>query len=413
MLERVRLALLGCCAVLLSSSPAHAATPPLYSQRVVVGFAAHGSPAAVEHHGAVLVRRLGAIRAGVFKARPGLAAAALIRRLRSDPRVRFAERDFLVSGSAQPNDPFYASQYALDQPSGADVSAPPAWNRETQCSKVAVLDSGVDKDHPDLRPNLWVNKGEISGNGKDDDHNGYVDDYYGVNIIKGKGSGLDDNGHGTHVAGIIAAVGNNGTGVSGICWKATVMSVKFLDSRGRGGTSDAVDAIDYAVAEGAKVINCSFGTSSKSSALQDAVQHAKAKGALLVVAAGNDGENLEKHPAYPASFTEGNILTVAATTSTDALASFSNYGSKSVDVAAPGDSILSTLDDGGYGRKSGTSMAAPLVAGAAAMLRQADSKATYSELKDALRKDVDKPPSLQGKVVYGGRLNVDKAIAGI
>jgi subtilisin family serine protease len=282
---------------------------------------------------------------------------------------------------------------------------------KTSCSKVAVLDSGVDKDHPDLKPNLWVNSGEKSGNGKDDDKNGYVDDYYGVDIVDGKGSGIDDNGHGTHVAGGVAAVGNNGLGVSGVCWKSSVVSVKFLDSRGRGGTSSAVEAIDYAVKEGAKIINCSFGSSSKSSALQDAVQYAKDKGALLVVAAGNDGDNLEKTPAYPASYTDGNILTVAATTRTDELADFSNYGSKSVDVAAPGDAILQTTRGGGYGNKSGTSMAAPIVAGAAALLRQADSKATYGDLRTALREYADKPPALAGKVLYGGRLNVELALA--
>jgi thermitase len=407
----VRVALIACCALLLAGAPAAAA--PVYSSHVVVGFSAHGSARDVERHGGVLLHKLDAIRAGVFAPRRGLAAAALIRRLRAAKGVRYAEPDFLVSGSVAPNDPFYVSQYALDQPSGADVAAPLAWNRATKCSKVAVLDSGVDKDHPDLRSNLWINKGEVSGNGKDDDHNGYVDDYYGVNILKGKGSGLDDNGHGTHVAGIIAAAGNNDAGVSGICWKASVMSVKFLDSRGRGGTSDAVEAIDYAIHEDAKIINCSFGTSSKSSALQDAVEHAKAHDALLVVAAGNDGEDIEKHPSYPASFTDGNILTVAASTPADTLADFSNFGSKSVDVAAPGDDILSTVRGGSYGTKSGTSMAAPLVAGAAAMLRQADSKATYGDLRTALRTDVDKPPALNGKVLYGGRLNVDKALNAI
>ena len=405
--------------IALAIAPAAQAAAPLYSHRLVVGFARDVSTArgqrAIERDGGRLLRRLSAVRGAVVEGRGGVASDVLLRRLRGDSRVRYAEPDFLVKESEQPNDPLYAQQYALDQPATAigDVAAPLAWDRTTQCSKIAVLDSGVDKDHPDLRPNLWINSGEKSGNGKDDDHNGYADDYYGVNILKGKGSGLDDNGHGTHVAGIIAAVGDNAAGVSGICWKASVMSVKFLDSRGRGGTSDAVEAIEYAVHEGAKIINCSFGTSSKSSALQGAVQFAKDKGALLVVAAGNDGENLEQHPAYPASFTDGNILTVAASTRTDTLASFSNYGSKSVDVAAPGDKILSTLRGGGYGDKSGTSMAAPLVAGAAAMLRKADSSATYGELRTALRQHVDKPPALNGKVLYGGRMNARLALDAI
>ena len=389
----------------------------MYSQRLVLGSASGASDArvrdAVEKAGGRVLRRLGAGRGAVVEGRARLAAGVLRRRLLDTPVARYVEPDLLVTASDEPtNDPLIASQYALDQPSGRDVAAPQVWNMgKTSCSKVAVLDSGVDKDHPDLKPNLWKNSGEKSGNGKDDDRNGYVDDYYGVDLVDGKGSGTDDNGHGTHVAGGVAAVGNNGLGVSGVCWKSSVVSVKFLDARGRGGTAGAVEAIDYAVHEGAKIINCSFGSSSKSSALQDAVRYAKDKGALLVVAAGNDGDDLEKKPAYPASYTDGNILTVAATTRTDALAGFSNYGAKSVDVAAPGDAILQTTRGGGYGNKSGTSMAAPIVAGAAALLRQADSKATYSELRTALREHVDKPPALAGKVLYGGRLDVQLALA--
>ena len=410
--------LLACAVVLaafLAAAPAQAA--PVYSQRLVVAFDRDVSPsrgqALVERAGGRLLRRIGAVRAAVVEPNRGLAAAVLRRRLAGARGVRYAEPDFLVASSKEPDDPLVASQYAYDQPSGRDVSAPEAWNAFTSCAKVAVLDSGVDKDHPDLKPNLWKNSGETSGNGKDDDKNGYADDVYGVDILDGKGSGLDENGHGTHVAGIVAAVGDNALGVSGICWKSTVMSVRFLDERGRGGTSGAVEAIEYAVREGAKIVNCSFGSSSKSSALEDAVEYAKDKGVLLVVAAGNDGDNLEKEPEYPASYTHGNILTVAATTRTDSLASFSNYGSKSADVAAPGDDILSTVRGGKYGEKSGTSMAAPLVAGAAALLRQADSKATYSELRTALRERVDKPPDLAGKVVYGGRLNVQLALQAI
>src|SRR4051812_28686066 len=315
--------------VLLTLAPSAHAAAPTYSHRLVVGFARGAPTSLVERHGGRILRRLGAIHDAIVEGRGGVTAKLLLARLRNDRRVRFAEPDFLVRADEQPNDPLYLQQYALDQPATpvGDVAAPLAWDHTTACSKIAVLDSGVDKDHPDLRPNLWVNSGEKSGNGKDDDHNGYVDDYYGVNILKGKGSGLDDNGHGTHVAGIIAAVGNNAAGVSGICWKASVMSVKFLDARGRGGTADAVEAIEDAVHEGAKIVNCSFGSSSKSSALQSAVDEAKDKGVLLVVAAGNDGESIESHPAYPASFTDGNILTVAASTSSDTLASFSNYGS--------------------------------------------------------------------------------------
>src|SRR3954452_7600570 len=330
---RTHFALGALVACVAATAPAEAA--PVYSDRVVVGLAPGVSSALeqrlAEHAGGRVQRRLGAIRGVTVRPHPGVDAAVLVRRLRGDSRVRFAERDFLVRGSGVPNDPLFANQYALDQTSGRDVHAPETWDRSSACSKVAVLDSGVDKDHPDLRPNLWVNKNEKSGNGKDDDGNGFVDDYYGADAIDHKGSGLDENGHGTHVAGIIAAKGNNGVGVSGICWTASVMSVKFLDDRGRGGTADAVDAIDYAVREGAKVVNCSFGSSSKSTALQSAVAHAKEAGVLLVVAAGNDSEDIDKEPSYPAAFTDGNILTVAATTALDGLAGFSNYGAKAVD----------------------------------------------------------------------------------
>jgi subtilisin family serine protease len=401
-------------AVMAAAAPAHADAAALYSQRLVVALADGTSMArgerAIEHEGGSVSRRLGAIRGVVVRPRAGVESKALLSRLRKSPLVRYAEPDFLIATSAVPDDPMFGDQYALDQISGRDVSATTAWDEATACSKIAVLDSGVDKNHPDLRPNLWVNSGEKSGNGKDDDHNGFVDDYYGADATDHKGSGLDANGHGTHVAGIVGADGNNATGVSGVCWTAPIMSVRFLDERGRGGSADAADAIEYAVHEGAKVINCSFGSSSKSSALQSAIAHAKSAGALLVVAAGNDGDNIDAKPSYPASYADGNILTVAASTRQDTLAGFSNYGAKAVDVAAPGDGILSTLEGGGYGDKDGTSMAAPLVAGAAALLRKAKPDATYSEIRTALRQHGDPVSGLTGKVLYGQRLNVRRAL---
>jgi thermitase len=189
--------------------------------------------------------------------------------------------------------------------------------------------------------------------------------------------------------------------------------VKFMNSKGKGSTSDAIDGIDYAVKNGAKIVNCSFGSSSKSSALHDAVDYAQDHNVLLVVAAGNDGDNIDKNPIYPASYTDSNILAVAASTADDTLASFSNFGSTAVDVAAPGDEIFSTYKGGGYKYLSGTSMAAPYAAGTAAMLRKQESDATYGELRKAIRQKVDTPPALAGKVAYNGRLNVQKALAAI
>jgi subtilisin family serine protease len=212
------------------------------------------------------------------------------------------------------------------------------------------------------------------------------------------------------VAGIVAGIGNNGIGVTGACWTGSVMSVKFMNLRGKGATSDAAEGIEYAVRRGAKVINASFGSSSKSHTLQDAVDYAQEKGVLIVVAAGNDGKDIDKSPVYPASLTDGNILTVAASTSDDKLASFSNYGDGAVDVAAAGEDIVSTYFGDRYATLSGTSMAAPLVAGMAGLLRAQNPDATYSELKTGLRQKVDKPSGLKGKVVYDGRADLKRAL---
>jgi thermitase len=364
----------------------------------------------VQAAGGRAARRLGRIRAVVVRPRAGVELRDLRARLDRRREVRYVEPDFFLRATRTPNDPLYALQYAL-QAGGTGISAPAAWDARTACTKVAALDSGAQNGHPDLKGNIWHNPDEIQGNGKDDDHNGWVDDYYGVNIPKGSGSGTDDDGHGTHVAGIIAGRGNNATGITGACWSASVMPVRFMNANGRGSTSDAVTGLDYAIHEGAKVVNCSFGSTSKSSALEDAVKSAKSKDVLLVVAAGNDGDSIESQPEYPASYTESNILTVAATDASGALASFSNFGSKSVDLAAPGDSIYSTYPTSTYKYLSGTSMAAPLVSAAAAMLRKQGSGLSYSDIRGLLKGSVDKDPALSGKTATGGRLNLDRALA--
>jgi subtilisin family serine protease len=408
-------------ACLVVAAPAAAAAPAA-SGRLLVGFEKGVTKDRQESILAAaqgrIARRFSAIRGGrlvVVRPRSGKATDALRRRLAGAAGVAYAEPDFLHFASQEktPDDPLYTRDYALvDSPDDHDIDAPDAWGTRTGCAKVAVLDTGIDTDHPDLAPNVYKSA-DKPNNGKDDDKNGYVDDTYGWNAIEGKGSGEDDNGHGTHVAGIVAARGNNANGISGTCWSAKLVAVKFMNSKGKGSTSDAIAGIDYAVKAGLKIINCSFGSSSKSSALHDAVDYAQDHNALLVVAAGNDGENIDKSPSYPASYTDSNILTVAASTSTDTLASFSNFGSEGVDVAAPGDSIFSTYLGGGYKVLSGTSMAAPYAAGVAAMLRKQESDATYGNLRYAIRHKVDKPPALAGKVAYDGRLNAQKALAAI
>jgi thermitase len=323
------------------------------------------------------------------------------------------ESDYLLRSSQAPDDPLFANQYPLASTGLGSVSAQGAWNSRIGCSKLAVLDTGIEYSHPDLKSNVWHNPHEIKNNGKDDDENGYVDDYYGVNLVKGKGSAADDNGHGTHVSGIAAGLGNNHVGISGLCWTAKVMAVKFMNSKGRGATSDAISGIDYAVRQGAKVINCSFGSSSKSKSLEDEVAYAKKKGVLLVVAAGNESENIDSEPSYPASLSASNILTVAATTALNQLASFSNFGQENVDLGAPGDNILSTYPDSTYKSLSGTSMAAPLVAATAAMLRAQDGDLTYSDLRKAIRNTVTAIPALSGKAETSGQLNVAAALGSV
>jgi thermitase len=202
------------------------------------------SPILLATAGGRLKRRLDRIDAGVVRSAHGRNLSRLRERLASDPAVRYVEPDYLLERSRTPDDPFYVRQYAL-QPGGGGVSAPQAWDQRTNCSLVAVLDSGVQYDHPDLKSNVWHNPDEKKGNGKDDDKNGYVDDYYGADVRDAKGSGGDTEGHGSHVAGIIGAGGDNATGVAGACWSAKIMPVAFMDSRGRGSTSDAVTGLDY------------------------------------------------------------------------------------------------------------------------------------------------------------------------
>lgn len=409
-------------ALLAAASPAQAAAGPAASGRLLVGFEQGASQERQQEILAALKGRLAerfaGIRGGrltVVKPRSGIALSLLRKRLAAHPDVAYAEPDYyqFTHATKAPNDPLYPLQWAVgDSPAGYDIDAPTAWAQRTSCAKVAIVDTGVDTDHPDLVANLYKSKDKPNNN-KDDDHNGYVDDTYGLNVIKGKGSAEDNNGHGTHVSGIVAGRANDAVGVSGICWSSKLLPVKFMDAQGKGSTSDAIAAIQYAVKQGFKIVNCSFGSSSKSSALKDVIDYAQDHKVLMVVAAGNNGENIDKKPEYPAAYGNSNILTVAATTDTDTLASFSNFGSKAVDVAAPGDTVLSTYLGGGYKNLSGTSMASPYAAGLAAMLRKQEPDATYGDLRYAIRHKVDTPPALNGKVAYNGRINAFKALQAI
>lgn len=304
-----------------------------------------------------------------------------------------------------PNDPDFPQLWGLHntaQSSGtndADIDAPEAWSITTGNSNVivAVVDSGADLTHPDLAANLWTNS-----QGK----HGY--DYLDRDDDPSDSGAV---GHGTHVAGTIAAVGNNGVGVCGVAWNAKIMVLRFLSGNG-GATSDAISCIRYAVDNGAKIINNSWGGNSGSAgdALNQEITRARNLGVLFVAAAGNDGTNNDISPFYPANYSADNIITVAATDRNDALASFSNFSSTKVHLAAPGKDIRSTWLSGGYNTVSGTSMAAPHVSGAAALLLAANPALTYGQLRERLLARSDAIPALSGKVSSGRRLNVLNAV---
>ena len=295
---------------------------------------------------------------------------------------------------------------------GADIDAPRAWDLAFDAGDVlvAVLDSGVDYTHPDLAANVWINPGEIPGNGLDDDANGYVDDVHGWDFFSNDDDPMDAAGHGTHVAGIVGATTDNGLGVAGVCWSANLMVLKIGDAEGADEAS-AIAAIEYAVAMGARVINASWGEYHASQALEDAVRFASDAGLLFIASSGNDGLDTDPHPHYPSGFDIPAVVAVAATDPWDELASFSNHGAVSVDLAAPGEDIYGLLP-GSFGRLSGTSMAAPHVTGTAALLLARDPGLSAIDLKAAILGGVEVLPQLAGLVATGGRLDAHAALAG-
>lgn len=312
--------------------------------------------------------------------------------------------DARVEPFETPNDPSYLVQWPLPM-----IDAPSGWNVATPTSPVtvAVIDTGVDTSHPELSSRLWRNPGEIAGNGVDDDRNGYVDDVHGWNFADWTAqtyAAADGDSHGTHVAGVIAARRNNGAGIAGIADNGRIMVLKFLKPGG-GYTSDAIVAIQYAVAKGAKVINASWGGSGYSQALCDAISQAGAAGVVFVAAAGNSGTDNDAAPVWPANCPASSLISVAATTQDDGLASFSNRGAMQVDVGAPGKDVYSTIP-GGYGYKSGTSMAAPQVSGIAAAVIGARPGMAAWQTKAALTAGGDPDPALVGTTVSGRRVDL-------
>ncbi len=297
---------------------------------------------------------------------------------------------------------------------GADIAAPAAWDITTGSTNVvvAVIDTGIRYTHRDLAAQMWQNPGEVPDNGIDDDNNGYVDDVFGIDAIQNTGDPMDDNGHGTHVAGIIGAAANDGNPHVGVAWDVKLMACKFLGEDGFGSTSTAIQCIDYAVEHGAKILNNSWGGGPFSQALFDSIQRARDRGVLFVAAAGNENNDNDRNPAYPASYQLDNILSVAAVDRMDRLAVFSNYGERSVHLGAPGVEIFSSVAnfDAAYEFFDGTSMAAPHVSGVAALIQSAYPDADLDEIRDRILASTIPIAALARTTSTGGRLNAYQAL---
>lgn len=326
--------------------------------------------------------------------------------------VLLAEPEFIYFASRLPSDPGFSQQWGLHNMgqgggvSDADIDGPAAWDIATDASAVtvAVIDSGIDRHHVDLAANMWVNPTETL-NGLDDDGNGYVDDLWGWDFYADDNDPDDENRHGTHCAGIIGASGNNGIGIAGTAWQARIVSLRFLSAGGAGRGADAIEAIDYATERGFAITSNSWGGGGYSQLLLEVIEEAGVAGTLFIAAAGNAAQDIDRFPTYPAAYQSDAIIAVASTDHRDELSSFSNFGIASVDIAAPGSAIYSTLPDNTYGTLSGTSMATPFVAGAAALLRALRPEMSAGEIKQALLDSSDRLDSLDGRVAYG-RLNL-------
>ncbi len=337
--------------------------------------------------------------------------------------VEYVEPNYVYRMNKLPNDTSFKSLWGLKNTAqkdsagakgvvGFDINAEKAWDITTGSKNliVAVIDTGIDYEHPDLKANIWTNMKELNGKkGVDDDGNGVIDDIHGYNAITEDGNALDDQGHGSHCAGTIGGAGNNALGVAGVNWNTSLMAVKFLGADGSGSTETAIKAIQYATKMGAKVMSNSWGGGGFSQALLDAISESNKAGALFVAAAGNSASNNDKLENYPSNYDLPNILAVSAIDNRGKLANFSSYGLKKVHIGAPGVNILSTTG-GAYDSFSGTSMATPHVAGVAALVWGNDPKLTALELKARLIATAKPIASLKGKVSSGGMVDAFAAL---
>jgi subtilisin family serine protease len=356
---------------------------------------------------------------------PGVGREAVLDWAGGHASMFSVEPDIVIAPSFTTNDPLMYRTWGLHnygQSGGtidADIDAPEAWNTTTGSSSVVVgvIDTGIDYTHVDLVDNIWTNPGEIPGNGIDDDGNGYVDDYYGWDFYNNDSDPFDGHGHGTHVAGTIGATGNNGTGVAGVNHDVSLMALKFLNDNGWGSTSGAISAINYATMMknlyGVNIVatNNSWGGGGYSSLLRAAIELSGDSDITFVAAAGNNGTNNDLTARYPTNYDLPNVISVAATDRNDNLASFSNYGATTVDLAAPGVSVYSTVTGNSYAYYSGTSMAAPHVTGVVALLHAANPGMIVADVRSAILGSVDSVAGLAGKTATGGRLNAAAALS--
>ncbi len=332
------------------------------------------------------------------------------------PLVDYVEPNITYRAFDVVKDPLFGRQWSLSNTAqtggeaGADIDALRAWeiSRGSRKVVVAVIDTGIDYTHPDLAANAWRNPGEVQ-DGVDNDGNGYIDDLYGWNFYSQKSDPKDDHGHGSHCAGVIGAA-HDSQGIMGIAADVRIMAVKFLGAAGNGTLEAGILATEYAIQNGADILSNSWGGDGFSKAFEEVIEEANRRGIVYVAAAGNDHSNNDTEPTYPAAYRNANVISVAATDHKDEKAFFTNWGKTSVHLAAPGVKILSSVLAGKYHVYSGTSMACPHVAGAAAVLKAHLPELSNVGIKDRLLSTVDRRFDLEGWVASGGRLNLYNAL---
>ncbi len=349
--------------------------------------------------------------------------------LLKNPNIEYVEPNWIIkisdgssSEAFEPTDDQYKKQWGLKNTgkngglfggvAGEDINAASAWSLTTGSRdvKVAVIDTGVDYRHPDLKKQMDVNELELNGSaGVDDDGNGYVDDIYGYDFANKDGDPMDGHSHGTHCAGVIGA-SHDGKGIAGVMGQVKLIGIKFLSDKGSGETIDAISSIEYAIKRGVNVMSNSWGGGEYSEALKEAISHANDVGIVFVAAAGNESSNNDSRPTYPANYDLPNVITVGSFAATGSASSFSNYGVKSVHVFAPGSSIVSTVPNARYSSMSGTSMACPHVAGVVGLVLSQKPTLSPIEVRDILVATSKKTNKLQAKSVSAGRVDAFEAL---